>query len=531
MEEQFYLLFPILLIALSGRLLPYRFPVIVLICAVSFALAVWGVSNFRIGTFYLLPTRFWEIGLGALLALAPARLRSGRKMREAGGWLGLALICISILVLEDGSPFPGLGALPACAGTALLIWSGADGRTVASKLLSVRPFVLIGLISYSLYLWHWPLFVFLRLGLATADLPYEVAIPAVLASVGLAAISWRYIERPFRRPRSAAAPTPGWAIASPTLLRSGAAMSVVATLACVPIVQGGFTNRVSPAAQASYLAAKDRGSISVTCERKTSQGDPCSIGEDLVAGDEPDLIIWGDSHALAMLGAFDEVLGEQGLTAVVYAKPACAALIGVTRADQDNAEECDAHNRNVLREMREYSGDLTVLLISRWALLAEGDRAMGEAGSGAVLRPSDANADGEDDTNSSLVMTGLDITVRELTEEGIEVIVMRPTPEFGYDIPKALVRKTWTGVEPRILNRDDYKERVHGTNEIIDTVVARYHAEAIAPADILCPDSCEVSVRDEIFYQDDDHLSRAGAEWLVRELMVRKILDIDDNDG
>jgi len=529
-EEQFYLLFPFLLIVLSNRFLPYRFVAIAVLCAISFALSVWGVANFEIATFYLLPTRFWELGLGALLALRAYPADSSPLARQGAGLLGLFLIAASVILLEEGSAFPGLAALPACAGTALLIWSGSDGRTLASKLLSMRPFVLIGLISYSLYLWHWPFIVFLRLWLSTADLPLAVASGAVIVSICFAALSWRYIEQPFRRP-SRVAHARGAEGSRPILMRSGAAMACVAALACVPVALGGFTGRLTPSAHASYIHAKERGQVSLACERRSDSGDACEIGEQMPAGTEPDLIIWGDSHALAMLAAFDEVLDAKGLAAVAYVKPGCAALVGVARADKENGEACEVHNQQVLREIRRYSGDETVILISRWALLTEGERAEGEAGSEAVLAAAETAATWEGNSNQSLVERGLDKAVRELSEEGVEVIVMRPTPEFGYDIPKAMVRQTWTGMEPQTLYRADYGARVSDTNAIIDHVVTRHDAEAVAPADLLCPDACRTSFRNEFLYRDDDHLSQAGAEWLVREMFERKLLRIEDKDG
>ena len=111
---------------------------------------MWGIYRFEIATFYLLPTRLWELGLGALLALGFFPAASGRIAREALGFIGLALIAASTMLLVEGAPFPGLNALPACAGTALLIWSGSGGDTVVKRLLSLRPLVMIGLISYSL---------------------------------------------------------------------------------------------------------------------------------------------------------------------------------------------------------------------------------------------------------------------------------------------------------------------------------------------------------------------------------------------
>lgn len=196
-EEQFYLLFPFFLL-LVLRYLPRRLVAVIgAVTVVSLLTSEWMLRNSDSAAFYLAPFRAWELGLGASLALIAPRTRHDNRYAEAFAWLGLALISASVAAFSWQTPFPGLHALVPAVGAALVIWSGSRASTHAARILSARPLVFTGLISYSLYLWHWPLLVFAR-HFAIRELTAAERLGVLLASVVLAMASWRYIERPFR---------------------------------------------------------------------------------------------------------------------------------------------------------------------------------------------------------------------------------------------------------------------------------------------------------------------------------------------
>jgi hypothetical protein len=168
-----------------------------LVLAASFALSVWAVDRFPEATFFLAPTRVWELLIGSLLALGVVPAVKGRIGREIVGAGGLALIVASALAFDARTTFPGLNALWPCLGAAMIIH--ARGSTT-NRLLSMRPVVFVGLVSYSLYLWHWPLIVFARYdGWFTGTPAQTVAI--IAASFALAVASWRFVEVPAKRSR------------------------------------------------------------------------------------------------------------------------------------------------------------------------------------------------------------------------------------------------------------------------------------------------------------------------------------------
>ncbi|WP_300512961.1 acyltransferase family protein [Aliiroseovarius sp.] len=195
-EEQYYLLFPVLLFFLwrTGRN-----PTVTVLCVlslISLSAAEWGVRHAPTANFYLIPFRAWELFAGSICALLA---RDGAALKENGllGGLGLGLIAASVLLFDSATPFPSLYALVPVIGTVLVILY-ATPSTLPGRLLATRPMVGIGLISYSAYLWHQPMFAYARLALRETP-PMALMSGLALASLALAWLSWRYIEAPFRR--------------------------------------------------------------------------------------------------------------------------------------------------------------------------------------------------------------------------------------------------------------------------------------------------------------------------------------------
>ncbi|MDQ3297471.1 MAG: acyltransferase [Myxococcota bacterium] len=196
-EEQFYIFFPLLLLVLF-KLRWRPLLTIGLLFAASLALSCWSVGRYPTETFYLLPTRAWELMIGSLIALGALPRCTTRWVNELLAGAGIGLIAWAIFGFTSETTFPGYTAIVPCLGAALVIYSGAEGTTLVSSVISCRPVVYVGLISYSLYLFHWPFIVF-----ATYMFPSAGAISVpVLAAIGLAfalaMFSLRYIEAPFR---------------------------------------------------------------------------------------------------------------------------------------------------------------------------------------------------------------------------------------------------------------------------------------------------------------------------------------------
>jgi peptidoglycan/LPS O-acetylase OafA/YrhL len=223
-EEQFYVIFPIIIYLI--RNLDRRIKIIVLFSAalVSFLYSVWMVHiNNQDAAFYFVQFRAWELLIGSLLAVDAVPKLVHQWQAELVGVGGLALIVGSVIFVSRSTPFPGLAALAPCLGAAAVIHSGSATTTLTGRILAISPIRFIGLISYSLYLWHWPIIVYYHLFVVEPTKIEKYALVAVC--ILLAAISWRFIEKPFRDKPHRLGPY--------STLHAGGAMMISASLTAV----------------------------------------------------------------------------------------------------------------------------------------------------------------------------------------------------------------------------------------------------------------------------------------------------------
>jgi peptidoglycan/LPS O-acetylase OafA/YrhL len=311
-EEQFYILFPICLVVIRW-FFPKRLRSAVLILFLaSLATSVVMVHYDPVSAFYLPHSRAWELLLGTLISQGYFPRLHSSILRNLATLTGIALIVYPVFYYTRRTPFPGIGALAPCIGSALIIGAGEFGSSLVSRVLSWRPVVFIGLISYSLYLWHWPVIVLHTMGFSVNLndlLPYRYTtmIPAfrfdmwmeLVTSFIFAVIFWRFVERPFRSRPLRISRRPLFAL-------SAAVMVVLIVFSAIVIFAEGFKGRFSPQAVKveSFLpthGAVDHGRVGTCFITDTSRAavldnDQCL---QLVEGKRNYLLI-GDSHA-AML--------------------------------------------------------------------------------------------------------------------------------------------------------------------------------------------------------------------------------------
>ena len=306
-EEQFYIFYPLLLLALH-RWLPKRIvPALWAIVAASLALAfAFTMTNKAAFAFYMLPTRAWELGLGALVATGGFPALTGR-IKAAAAWTGLALVIASLFVITEDSSFPAPWALLPCIGTALLIAYGEGGGT--ARLLSLAPMRFVGDISYSLYLWHWPVMSFWRFERGMTLDAGEMAATIALSFV-LAILSYRLIERPFLdRGR-------GWV--TPRILWSAlATMLAVAGAAALLAMQASSARIADPKIERilTYLDYDFSPEAKLQFKSGLCMADSINPRFDVarcatLRPDRPNVMILGDSHAGQVVQAIAERLPD-----------------------------------------------------------------------------------------------------------------------------------------------------------------------------------------------------------------------------
>jgi peptidoglycan/LPS O-acetylase OafA/YrhL len=296
-EEQFYLVFPLLIMAIH-RWAPRRLKLsVILLTIISLVFGSIQVFVSPSSAFYLPFGRAWELLLGTLLYLKLFPEFERRWLRELGAGIGLALILTAGLVYSAKMPFPGLSAILPCLGTALIIAAGTSSTTVVGRLLSMKPMVALGLISYSLYLWHWPILVFQRLGtlLINGASAHTTQAAIFAGALGISYLSWRFVEEPFRRNHP---PIPRRLLFTAT----GVSMFVVSALALVILKTGGFPNRYSEEAvrvtqYLDYSAEGEyrQGKCFITSGNRVSDFDASTCLAE--RADERNVLLIGDSHA------------------------------------------------------------------------------------------------------------------------------------------------------------------------------------------------------------------------------------------
>lgn len=496
-EEQFYLFFPAVLLLLGrGRRVAAGVGTIFVL---SFALSVWGVMQAPSATFYLLPARAWELMLGALIALGTFPPVTSRALREALGLVGLGLIAIAVFAFSSDTPFPGPAALLPCVGTGLIIHA-ASPQTLTGRLLATRPLVGIGRISYSLYLWHWPLYVFARYRDFQEPPPAEIVLLIVLSFV-LAVFSWHYVEQPIRH---AAGRLP-----RPRLFAGGAAaMAMSAVLAILFLAGNGWPSRLSPALRTILAEQDDHEPRIDVCFGMSPEavraGKLCKIG---VPGGKPSFLLWGDSHADAVLPAVAEVATREGRTGLFAGGRSCPPLLDVTTPRR----ECRDFNDAVLAlaahpEIRE------VILEARWAKYAEGST-YGYEPEGRVVLMDGGATDGSD--NHAVFARGLARTVHALA--GKKIVIVASVPEIGWPVPAVLAReKLASSMRVRPPDEQAYQARQKFVLATFAAVARDDRVRVVYPDEVLCrTGTCAVSLHGIPLYRDEHHLSVYGARLLT----------------
>ncbi|MBS1788706.1 MAG: acyltransferase [Acidobacteria bacterium] len=506
-EEQFYILFPLYLIVVTRWFPRALKPATVVIALLSFGLSVYTVASSPTAAFYLMPSRVWELLLGALLAMKVFPPLNVPALRTALAGIGLVCIALAVGLLTSRSPFPGANALLPCIGTFLVIYAGTGGQNAVGRLLSARWLVFIGLISYSLYLWHWPLIVFVEL-YRFRHISNGEAWAVIGLSVLLAVLSWKYIEQPFRTRRIAAS-------RRSLFLMAGATMALTVMLAWPVHYKDGLPTRMSLAAQKLAAVSDDCHGPRTRCNSPTPEAVQfdklCRIGAKPPT--QVDFALWGDSHAEFVLSAVSEAAARVNRTGLQITSEGCPPLLNTSRSNR-HYRHCQALTDAALKVVSEPQ-IRRVILVARWALWTEGSRYRDENGDPIQLM--DATSPTGQATNHEVFQRGLTRTLDALKSLGKEVTIVAPIPEIGWDVPSVLALETWhhrsIHSAPTLA---EFLNRNRNSLRLLQELQQTYGFEMIYPHQILCDQAiCHVTINSRPLYCDDDHLSGYGRSFLI----------------
>ena len=504
-EEQFYLLFPLYLILIARWLSRWRLPLTAVICTISFAIGAVDAVHDPVAAFYLPQSRLWELLAGGLLAmgaLPPLRSQTARTWTALGG---LGLIAGTAVFYSEDTLFPGLGALPPTLGAVLIIWSGGSGASIVARALATRPAVLLGKISYSLYLWHFPLLAFgFYVGLGALSAAQTAALLTLAFLLSL--LSWRFVEQPARR---AGAMLPWRRVAS----SAAAGVLVLFLSGMVLQAQGGFPARMTEEPRrliaSQPLRNPDRQACYVSAPSRIATGNLCVMGD---AAAMPSFVLWGDSHGEMLRAAVGSAASAAGRAGWFAGEKGCAPLVGVTRPEQPL---CRKIGEAYLRMIVETPAIADVVIAARWGLWSEGVHYAHESGMppatlALVETPLEHGLD-----NHATLAAGLERTITALLAAGKRVWVVGPVPEVGYDVPRYFYLRSLgfardLEIAPTLA---EFGQRQHFVLTLLTDLGQRYPIGTIWPHGRLCGDvGCEIARDGHVLYADDDHLSVFGAQ-------------------
>jgi peptidoglycan/LPS O-acetylase OafA/YrhL len=536
-EEQFYIFFPMLILLLSlfsrsrggnqEQNRKFIFRMVLLVAVVSCALSVVAtLSDSSIGiqhpwmhlggpseAFYLLPYRAWELAAGVLMALYEARANSpaeagdfygGSRFSDLRGAAGAALLFVSIFLYGPSTIFPGAAAILPVIGAVLVL--SAPAAWLNRKVWSSRPFRWIGLVSYSWYLWHWPLMSF---GNIVADKPlgHGTMVWLAVVALGCAWLSYRFIEQPFRKSKTATAPL---------LWRYAAVCFVFAIPGVFMVLSQGYPSRFPVlAAEERSVVLDDHACFGHESPQMTQECFPKPDGR-------PAIAVLGDSHAVMISPVLTELANGAGMRLLTVAHAACVPLIGVIQNVPGMAFDpsCGVFNQAALKLLANDPTVHTVVLAGQWASPAVNY----VPGYGFVpighRHPVSA---AESEAN---LEQGLEAMVSGLKHAGKRVILIQDIDTLKFD-PQRRVRtyqmpvRRWVarlleGPESApgaVANDEMYAKENTAAAAVVAQVASKEGLETFDLRSQLCKAAtCMIFADGHVIYVDDNHLSPQGAE-------------------
>lgn len=506
-EEQYYVFFPIFL------LLAWRFGrhsvfwLVVLMTVGSLALSEWAWRNMSNANFFLAPTRAWELFAGSIAAFIVQR--RGVLKSDLLAMTGLVAIVLSIFAYDKNTPFPSAYALLPVGGVVLLVLYG-EKTTIAAKILSNRIAVGIGLISYSAYLWHQPLFAFARI--RSVDHPsVELMAGLSIASLFLAYFSWRFVETPFRSKSNKAMSR------AKIFIFSLLGMLFFITVGAVGHVTEGFIKRDKFASiQEINTVAEQSGSGFKYCAENAIsieglKGYICKIGdlEAPVSG-----VLWGDSYAASALYGVNKHLKTRGVSYYAILGDGCPPLPGISRAR--NEYDCTYDRQQDVVDWFNKQDELVDLIwVGRFKLLAGKNISDGYSIDGNL--PSLASVESK-----------LTSTISDLLENNKRVVFVIEGPNFERHIPSYLSKVNLfdLNLDDSIINTNIESQRdiIGLSKEFFEKIPGINYVDSI---NVFCGNNVCSAIMDdgELLVVDNGHISHLASERLAEEIFTKLSLE------
>jgi peptidoglycan/LPS O-acetylase OafA/YrhL len=499
-EEQYYFIWPIILI-IAFKFLHKKHMLIFsfILCLITIYLSELGTELTIGAAYYLLPTRFFELLVGSCLAIAWTNLPTmNRVAQHCISLTGLFLILYSAIFLNEHSSFPGYNALYPVIGTAMLIYTS---QGVVNKFLATKPFVFTGNISYSLYLWHWPIIVYFNYKSITLSANIQVFI--VILTYLLAVLSWKYIEQPIRHSKSNSF---GKVIKQfyfiPTI--------IFMALITIGIYKDGFKDRFDVStlkmeAAVNSHANKLRGSCHSSFRQVDAEpSSDCEFGK--TENYSSTAFLFGDSHANHLVPFIDELAKSADSHVQDYTLDQCLPVAGLEWGGNSyKAKQCKQRNDKAIKHIKEHKFDFVILGAS-WPSVAT-RRVFIEG-----IRAKSTEVEQE-------FVNRFTSSIAAIVSTGAIPIVINNTPTLGGKSPKCPIKKSLFDDN---LNCSIEKAQNKFIDKVLNGLSVKYpQLVSINLNDLMCNDEgCSMSLNNIPLYRDDDHLNVMGARELSSQYLL-----------
>ncbi|AMS40003.1 acyltransferase family protein [Aminobacter aminovorans] len=497
-EEQFYLLWPAFLLLVAWFRPGARGIALILgvVALVSFGVSAWMTSESQPWAFYFSPLRAWEFAVGGLVSLVVAeRWASGFRFSPVMGWTGIALIAVAYLSVSETDPFPGFIALLPVAGTAMLLLSGARKSAVGpASLLSLPPFQWTGKLSYSLYLWHWPVIVYATI--LWPDLTLAGRLACLAVTVGLSFLSYRYVENPVR--------SNGW-LSAGSLRSLGLAalltsLGVTLSFGAAQIAARSVGPEQKLIADSAARSSSAR-QIDSACVASLEQTKPrsCSLG---ASKPQKTIVLFGDSHADHWSTPLAKIAETNNWRLVTYLKSSCSvAAVPTWNVRLMRAySECDAWRQTAMKEIASLKPDAVIVSQFSYSYVEN-----------------DVNGGLKHLVSRDVWAGGLRASLAALRKTGAEVVLLRDVPVHKSYLDRCVARSLWQGRSSTVCDtprREAIDERVSKTEQVASAGLdgVRY----VDLTELFCNDTtCPAMIGGKLTFRDRHHIATPFAATLA----------------
>ncbi len=499
-EEQFYMFFPLGMLIIS-KFLKNKFALILWLgFFMSLALCLYYVEISQRFAFYLLPFRSWELIAGALVAVHFPTKPFPKVMKESLSLFGISLIFIALVFYKETMLFPSYIALLPVIGTSLVLISSKTTDTFVSKILSFQPIVFIGLISYSLYLWHWPILVFTNYSIYPLyDYTLMMGVGCMALAVALSVLTWAFVEQPIRKKTILSS-------RSQIMSVSASGLFLMALIGGALIYTKGLPDRYDAQILKYSESVNDINPYRENCDKPSisniNSSDVCQTNKD--AG-KPTFALWGDSHADAIAPAFFNLSNKYNKNGYLLTSSGCPPILSVENNDPVYEYNCSEQN-NAFLNLLIRENIKKVYIVSSWKVLSNKFDEI----------ESTTEYPGYSEFYPNLKFAALAKTLDTLKEAAIDIYILQNVPTAKKEPPIMLALQEKYNIENKYaIDIEDYENDLNNGIGAFQEIYKGDGIHYIDPRPLLCNDEvCHTELDGGSLYYNKSHISAYGAELL-----------------